>query len=414
MKQNVKPKILLIDDDNEFFELMKFGFEKYDLIWESTFDGGIDKLKSTSVDLILLDLALNGDDYNEGIPNLESIKKQFPTIPIIVISSANSIKIGALVTKKGADDSLDKHNYDIPEWKKVINDCLQRKMLQDIKIFISHSTKDEEFVSKLESSLKKVGVDAWVNNIKAGSSIIDAIRDGLEATDFVFVVITPDSIKSDWVKKEIQISLKLERLGKIKRLIPIFQGKCNIPNNLKDRLYIDFTNESKYIEKLSVLIEEINKQSKSEFLSCFQVALLCSHIDKNGEEVKKLISKLTTFDNIVIWTIDKKGLGSERDFIKQGLSKSQVAILVLNDNFLLFEKAKKITKLLDFEKEKGLSIIPVLLDECTICKEKIYGGEKLIEIGIIPETGTLKDSPNSSKIINEIGDKVLKHFDLIS
>jgi len=64
----------------------------------------------------------------------------------------------------------------------------------------------------------------------------------------LLVFLTPSSVESKWVKKEIATGLALE-LGKKKGLedkfvIPILLKPCEVPVMLLDNLYADFTNKS--------------------------------------------------------------------------------------------------------------------------------------------------------------------------
>jgi hypothetical protein len=58
-------------------------------------------------------------------------------------------------------------------------------------IFISHSSKDNEFVRKLASDLKELGHDVWLDEsaIKVGDCIVSGIETGIREAEHVIVVL---------------------------------------------------------------------------------------------------------------------------------------------------------------------------------------------------------------------------------
>ena len=74
-----------------------------------------------------------------------------------------------------------------------------------IKAFLSHSSADKErFVRIVADKLKnKMGIHYDEYTFEAGNKTIDEIFIGLEKTDLFVFFISEDSLKSEWVKKEI-------------------------------------------------------------------------------------------------------------------------------------------------------------------------------------------------------------------
>lgn len=70
-------------------------------------------------------------------------------------------------------------------------------------IFLSHNSADKPFVRKLAADLRRNGFYAWVDEaeIKLGDSLIEKIEEGIETTDFLGVVLSRNSINSEWVKR---------------------------------------------------------------------------------------------------------------------------------------------------------------------------------------------------------------------
>jgi predicted nucleotide-binding protein len=72
-------------------------------------------------------------------------------------------------------------------------------------VFISYSNKDRDFAEKLAADLRASGVGVWFDQweIKVGDSITQKINDGIHDNDYLAVVLSPDSVASPWVRKEL-------------------------------------------------------------------------------------------------------------------------------------------------------------------------------------------------------------------
>jgi len=75
------------------------------------------------------------------------------------------------------------------------------------KVFISYSSKDKEFVKQLATDLRmREGIDAWLDQweINPGDKIPEMIEAGLSKADFFILVLSPDSVNSQWIEYERQ------------------------------------------------------------------------------------------------------------------------------------------------------------------------------------------------------------------
>ena len=85
-------------------------------------------------------------------------------------------------------------------------------------IFISYSSKDRAFVDQLANELRKLGHTVWIDfqGIRGGDEWKQSISDGLYPSRVVLLVLSPDSILSEWVEEEIRTARELE-----KKVIPL-------------------------------------------------------------------------------------------------------------------------------------------------------------------------------------------------
>jgi adenylate cyclase len=90
-----------------------------------------------------------------------------------------------------------------------------------INVFVSHSSKDRKVVDQITDELKRFGVGTWCSNedIPAGEKYAEKIRDGLMNADWVLVVVSADSGRSDWVRAEVKAAIADPRFRN--RILPL-------------------------------------------------------------------------------------------------------------------------------------------------------------------------------------------------
>jgi hypothetical protein len=138
-------------------------------------------------------------------------------------------------------------------------------------VFLSHSSKDKQFVRRLGNDLRRYGVKVWIDEVEmnGGNSSVDKISEGLENMDYFIVVLSVNSIKSEWVKKEINAAINKEVKSKKDIIIPCLLDDCEIPILLHDKTNIDFKNMPRYVDARKKLIRALGlkeKKAKELFL----------------------------------------------------------------------------------------------------------------------------------------------------
>lgn len=109
-------------------------------------------------------------------------------------------------------------------------------------VFLSHSSRDKNFVGRLATDLKTAGVKVWYDDwaIDYGESIVEKVYNGLAESDFLIVVLSKESIKSRWVREELNVMTMKRLQGKDIRVIPLLLDDCEVPEQLSHLKYIDF------------------------------------------------------------------------------------------------------------------------------------------------------------------------------
>jgi len=95
--------------------------------------------------------------------------------------------------------------------------------IQFYSVFISYSTKDQEFADRLHADLQNKGVRCWFapHDALAGKELHGQIRDAIRVYDKLLLLLSPRSMKSSWVKTEITLARKKERTQKRQVLFPL-------------------------------------------------------------------------------------------------------------------------------------------------------------------------------------------------
>src|SRR5512147_2158231 len=106
------------------------------------------------------------------------------------------------------------------------------------KIFVSYSRKDMDFARKLAGDLEKAGYDVWwdLTDLRGGDDWVRKIPAAIEESQFVLVVLSPNSTESEWVEKEYTQALSLR-----KKIIPIMLAPSSIPFALNTINYTNFS-----------------------------------------------------------------------------------------------------------------------------------------------------------------------------
>jgi hypothetical protein len=110
------------------------------------------------------------------------------------------------------------------------------------RVFISHTSKDKPFVEQLAWSLRRFRIDVWYDEweIAVGDSIVEKIFAGLDASDTLIVVMSPESVTSRWVNEELSVAV-MRRLSEASiRILPVLIETCDIPTALRHIRYADF------------------------------------------------------------------------------------------------------------------------------------------------------------------------------
>lgn len=100
---------------------------------------------------------------------------------------------------------------------------LAGKAIDFYTCFISYSTKDQEFAQRLHADLQAKGVRCWFapEDIAGGKKIHEQIDQAIRLYDKLLVVLSENSMASEWVKTEIYHARQQEVDENRRKLFPI-------------------------------------------------------------------------------------------------------------------------------------------------------------------------------------------------
>ena len=100
---------------------------------------------------------------------------------------------------------------------------LTRKDFEYPSCFISYSSKDSNFTERLYTDLQNKGVRCWFapEDIKGGKKIHTQLDEAIKLHEKLLLVISENSMNSDWVANEIKRARKREKESGRQKLFPI-------------------------------------------------------------------------------------------------------------------------------------------------------------------------------------------------
>jgi len=122
------------------------------------------------------------------------------------------------------------------------------------RIFISYSRRDLDFVEQLAADLQAAGLDVWYDlyGLEGGQRWRIEIEKAIRESQYVIVVLSPDSVVSTWVEEEILYARNLKR-----KIVPLFYKPCDIPLGFQTLHFID-VQESKYFQNFKEILRALD------------------------------------------------------------------------------------------------------------------------------------------------------------
>ncbi len=110
-------------------------------------------------------------------------------------------------------------------------------------VLLSYSHSDKPMVRALARFLWDSGIVPWMDEgeLSYGDSLIERLRGAIDTVDLVLALLSESSVKSHWVKRELDIAMNREIEDRRITVIPILRDKTELPGFLKGKVYVDYT-----------------------------------------------------------------------------------------------------------------------------------------------------------------------------
>ena len=95
------------------------------------------------------------------------------------------------------------------------------------EIFLSHASGDRKFADKLAKFLRQNGIAVWYSrtHLRGAQQWQREIGAALQRCDWFVVVLSPKSVKSMWVNRELSYALIQKRFQD--RIVPVLHRQCD-------------------------------------------------------------------------------------------------------------------------------------------------------------------------------------------
>src|SRR5689334_14406463 len=114
-------------------------------------------------------------------------------------------------------------------------------------VFISYSRKDKVKAVRLYEDLKFRGLSAWIDfqDIQPGTAWSDEIGQAILESSHFLLLLSPEAIKSDYVRREYEYALEHNH-----DVLPLLLEPCQMPQPIARLQYIDFEEYQRGLDRL--------------------------------------------------------------------------------------------------------------------------------------------------------------------
>ncbi|WP_270692614.1 MULTISPECIES: toll/interleukin-1 receptor domain-containing protein [unclassified Aeromonas] len=257
-----------------------------------------------------------------------------------------------------------------------------------IKCFLSHSSKDKEYVREVASGLRRETRIFDEQTFEKGMSPAEEIINGLDDTSLFVLFLSDAALESEWVKHEIQLAKTKVDTGHIQRIYPIIIDNkidytdARIPLWMKNGFNIQPIKKTKVaIRKINARLREIAFKTHPTLKERQQI-----YVGRN-DKTTNVEQRFDDFDKPTPIVFVASGLNSigRKSFIKNALTKSTIVRESYEFPIIQMEQTDSIEDFILKIDDLGLSDIGEIRDLMTTpIDDKINIAVQLVE-GIIDE-----------------------------
>lgn len=221
---------------------------------------------------------------------------------------------------------------------------------QSAQLFLCHSHSDKPFVRRLAKDLSELSVDVWLDEweLAPGDSLHECIGNAISTVAYVGVVLSPDSVKSNWCRSELQQGLAREKRSGNKVVIPLLYKRVTPPPFLEDRFYPNFSKSYMVaLAQLAAFVHQLPQRELTEGLAELR--------PKTLQQVKNILESIG-------WKGVQYISAKDYETLRRILKRS--GVVITEDEFDLVPLAPQVTRKSPRKKDpKGKAVENKLIDK---------------------------------------------------
>lgn len=134
---------------------------------------------------------------------------------------------------------------------------IQPEAKKQHQIFLRYASNDREVAHKIVEKLKEEEIRVWFDEyeLQPGDSIAKSIENTISASDYLIVLLSPSSVSSTWMQKELGATLSNDLIFRDITLLPALIADCEIPEFLSSYQYLDLRID--FEDGMNRLVEQI-------------------------------------------------------------------------------------------------------------------------------------------------------------
>lgn len=110
------------------------------------------------------------------------------------------------------------------------------------RVFLSYARQDADLARQVARALKSHGLEPWLDEteIAPGDDLLARVAEAVEQADVFCLALTPMALTKRWVMVELRMALSAEIERGKPTVIPMLLLDCEIPVELRHKVYVDF------------------------------------------------------------------------------------------------------------------------------------------------------------------------------
>ena len=223
-----------------------------------------------------------------------------------------------------------------------------------MKIWISHTYSDKEFVNRLTKILIEQGhqIVTLDSSLTAGEYLLERISKSISEADTLLFVISKHYFKSSWMSTEFGLIVSEASTKQNKTFIPILIDKgLRLPSYLSQYYYIDFTNNKTFDENTAQVLRAIQKEDR---------------VENNAQIHKSITEALKQREKFLIADKRNYELEKKKQYSLRLFSLMTVITTLLTSIFVILYFIKKENSLDNIFNSDGFDIVSFLIGTVSV------------------------------------------------